>query len=96
MAETKTDDRKDILVKRLKRLEGQLRGIQKMIDADRNCVDIIMQLAAVRSGVEGVGAIVLKNCMNSCLRQEPTASADVTSLSRAISVWGRVRSGDDV
>ena len=46
---------KDLLVKRLKRIEGQIRGIQKMIEDGRDCEGIIMQLAAVRSAIEGVG-----------------------------------------
>lgn len=54
--EEQTEVSKDMLLKRLKRVEGQLRGIQKMIAEDRDCVSIVMQLAAVRSGVEGLGA----------------------------------------
>ena len=42
------------LITRLKRSEGQLRGIQKMIEDERDCVDIITQLTAVRSSVERV------------------------------------------
>ena len=41
-------DKKDI-INRLKRAEGQLRGIQKMIDEDQECIDIVTQLTAVRS-----------------------------------------------
>ena len=44
---------RDQLVKRLKRLEGQIRGIKKMISEERDFVSIVVQLAAVRSGVEG-------------------------------------------
>jgi DNA-binding FrmR family transcriptional regulator len=85
---------KDMLQKRLKRLEGQLRGIQKMIAEDRDCVSIVVQLAAVRSGVEGVGALVLNNCMKLCFSQAPDAGADIDSLTRAMAIWGRVRSGE--
>ena len=41
-------------ITRLKRSEGQLRGIQKMIEEDRDCIDIITQLSAVRSSVDRV------------------------------------------
>ena len=61
----------DLLLRRLKRIEGQIRGIQKMIAEDRDCVSIVTQLAAVRSGVEGVGALVLNNCMKICLINGP-------------------------
>jgi len=92
--EEKTEISKDMLLRRLKRVEGQLRGIQKMIAEDRDCVSIVVQLAAVRSGVEGVGALVLNNCMKLCLRKGPNATTDIDSLERAVAIWGRVRGGD--
>ena len=84
----------EVLLKRLKRLEGQIRGIQKMITEDRDCVSIVMQLAAVRSGVEGVGALVLNNCMKLCFYKGPDATTNIDSLSKAVAIWGRVRSGE--
>jgi DNA-binding FrmR family transcriptional regulator len=91
---SRSDISKQTLVKRLRRIEGQIRGIEKMINEDRDCVDLIIQLAAVRSGIEGIGAIVLNNCMVLCLNKDPNANADIGSLSKAISIWGRVRSGE--
>lgn len=82
---------KDALLRRLKRLEGQIRGIHKMIAEDRDCVSIVIQLAAVRSGVEGVGALVLNNCMKRCLYKGEDSSTNVDSLSKAVEIWGRVR-----
>jgi DNA-binding FrmR family transcriptional regulator len=93
--EEKTEISKDMLLRRLKRIEGQLRGIQKMIAEDRDCVSIVMQLAAVRSGVEGVGALVLNNCMKICFLKSPDATTDIDSLSKAVAIWGRVRGGDN-
>ena len=92
--EEKTEVSKDMLLRRLKRVEGQLRGIQKMIAEDRDCVSIVMQLAAVRSGVEGVGALVLNNCMKLCFYHGPDATTNIDSLSKAVAIWGRVRGGD--
>jgi len=92
--EEKTEVSKDMLLRRLKRVEGQIRGIQKMIAEDRDCVSIVMQLAAVRSGVEGVGALVLNNCMKLCFYQGSDAATDIDSLSKAVAIWGRVRGGD--
>ena len=85
---------KDVILRRIKRVEGQLRGIQKMIAEDRDCVSIVMQLAAVRSGVEGVGALVLNNCMKLCFYQGPDAVTNIDSLSKAVAIWGRVRGWD--
>jgi DNA-binding FrmR family transcriptional regulator len=90
----KLDVSYDMLLKRLKRIEGQIRGVEKMIEDKRDCVSIVTQLAAVRSGVEGIGALVLNNCMKLCLYKGPGATADVDSLERAVSIWGRVRSGE--
>jgi DNA-binding FrmR family transcriptional regulator len=92
--EEKAEVSKDILLKRLKRVEGQIRGIQKMIAEDRDCVSIVMQLAAVRSGIEGVGALVLNNCMKLCFYKGPDATTNIDSLARAVAIWGRVRGGD--
>jgi DNA-binding FrmR family transcriptional regulator len=89
-----SDISKQTLVRRLRRIEGQIRGIEKMINEDRDCVDLVIQLEAVRSGIEGIGAIVLNNCMVLCLNKDPDANADIGSLSKAISIWGRVRSGE--
>lgn len=92
--QSKSEIPKETLLKRLRRIEGQIRGIEKMITEDRACVDLIIQLAAVRSGVEGIGAIVLNNCMILCLNKDPNTNADIDSISKAISIWGRVRSGE--
>jgi DNA-binding FrmR family transcriptional regulator len=92
--EEKAEVSKDMLLRRLRRVEGQLRGIQKMIAEDRDCVSIVTQLAAVRSGVEGVGALVLNNCMKLCFYQGSDAATGIDSLSKAVAIWGRVRGGD--
>jgi DNA-binding FrmR family transcriptional regulator len=85
----------EILVKRLKRIEGQIRGIQRMIENGRECENIITQLGAVRSAIEGVGALVLKNYMALCFREgSKTELESINSLARAIALWGRVHVGD--
>ena len=85
------------LVKRLKRIEGQIRGIQKMIEEERDCESVITQLAAARSALEGVGALVLSNymrlCYANCQASEPSLTA-VASLQRSMGIWSRVRVGD--
>ena len=56
-------------ITRLKRSEGQLRGIQKMIDEDRDCADIITQLTAVRSSVERVIEMIITENLTACINQ---------------------------
>lgn len=94
--EEKVEASNNMLLKRLKRIEGQIRGIQKMIAEDRDCVSIVMQLAAVRSGVEGVGALVLNNCMKLCFYKGPDVKTNIDSLVRAVAIWGRVRGGESL
>jgi DNA-binding FrmR family transcriptional regulator len=85
----------DILLKRLRRIEGQVRGIQKMIVDGRDCESLVTQLAAARSAVESVGALVLNNYMKLCFRKDTESEpASIDSLARAIAIWGRVRVGD--
>ena len=52
---------KEALIKRLNRIEGQVKGIQKMIEDERYCVDILVQISAIRSAINKVGNIILEN-----------------------------------
>ena len=86
---------KEVLLKRLKRAEGQIRGVQKMIENGRDCESVITQLGAVRSAIEGVGGLILKNYMKICFRDEQAPEClDVESLARAIAIWGKVHLHD--
>jgi DNA-binding FrmR family transcriptional regulator len=86
---------KEMLLKRLRRIEGQIRGIQKMIEEGRDCESLITQLAAIRSAVEGVGSLMLNNYMKLCFsKRSITGVESVDSLARAASIWGRVKVGD--
>ena len=65
---SQTND-KEALVKRLKRIEGQVKGIQKMVDEERYCVDILIQISAIRSAINKVGTIILENHIKGCVSQ---------------------------
>lgn len=68
----RTDAEKKALTNRLKRIEGQVRGIQKMIEEDRYCVDILVQISAINAALKKVGLSVterhLKHCVNHALQ----------------------------
>jgi DNA-binding FrmR family transcriptional regulator len=86
---------KEDLLKRLRRVEGQIRGIQKMIESERDCESVITQLGAVRSAIEGVGGLILKNYMKICFKDEKAPECiNVESLARAIAIWGNVHLND--
>ena len=58
---------KEALIKRLHRIEGQVRGIERMVDEDRYCIDILTQVAAVRTALEGLGLRILEDHVNHCV-----------------------------
>ncbi|HVO57166.1 MAG TPA: metal-sensitive transcriptional regulator [Dongiaceae bacterium] len=66
--------------KRLRRIEGQVRGLQKMVEEDRYCADIIVQVAAVQEALRGVARNLMKNHLHHCaakaLRSGKKAEAD--------------------
>lgn len=62
-------------ITRLKRSEGQLRGIQKMIEEERDCMDIMIQLSAVRSSVEKVIELLITENLMECINN-PTENPE--------------------
>src|SRR5216110_1323692 len=52
--------------KRLRRIEGQLRGLQKMVDEDRYCADILTQISSVQEALRGVGRELMRNHLKHC------------------------------
>jgi len=60
-------DHKQQLVARLKRIEGQVRGLQRMIDEDTYCIDVLTQVAAVTKGLQGVGLQLLDEHLQHCV-----------------------------
>jgi DNA-binding FrmR family transcriptional regulator len=57
---------KDANRKRLRRIEGQIRGLQKMVEEDRYCADIITQVASVQEALRGVARNLMKNHLRHC------------------------------
>ena len=53
-------------IKRLRRIEGQVRGLQKMVDDDRYCADIMIQIASVQEALRGVGRELMRNHLRHC------------------------------
>ncbi len=66
---------KDALVKRLHRIEGQVRGIERMVEDDRYCIDVLTQIAAVNTALESLAFKVLDDHVNHCVT-EALASGD--------------------
>ncbi|MFW6102091.1 MAG: metal-sensitive transcriptional regulator [Chloroflexota bacterium] len=81
-------------VESVEKTRGARCGVEKMIEDGRDCESIVTQLGAVRSAIEGVGALLLRNYMKICFDNKTPECADVESLERAIAIWSRVHIGD--
>ena len=77
---------------RLSRIEGQIRGIAKMLEADRSCEEVVNQLMAVRSGIDTVGALVLDSHLGTCLDCDDSLER-VESLRQSMRMWWRFAPG---
>lgn len=78
--------RKDIKAsfqKRLSRIEGQVRGLSKMVDEDRYCIDIVTQIAAVRAALRRAEEEILRDHVASCV-EHAIASGDKADRRRKI------------
>ncbi len=68
------DESKTKIRKRLRRVEGQVAGLLKMVEDDRYCVDVLTQLAAVRSALDAIGVLLLTEHIEGCLVGHGTGS----------------------
>jgi CsoR family transcriptional regulator, copper-sensing transcriptional repressor len=72
---------RDALKKRLHRIEGQVRGIERMVDEDRYCIDILTQIGAVRTALESLGLEVLEDHVSHCVH-DALSSGDAPTVRR--------------
>ena len=88
---------KEALVKRLHRIEGQVRGIERMVEEERYCIDILDQISAVSTALEKVGLRVLDGHVNHCVTDalrsgDPhAAEAKTQELLHAVERFARAR-----
>lgn len=80
---------KDDYRNRLRRIEGQVRGLQRMIDEDEYCVDVLTQIVSVTRALQGVGLGLLDEHLRHCVREAAEASraegdAKVTEAVQAV------------
>jgi DNA-binding FrmR family transcriptional regulator len=55
------DEQKTKIINRLRRIEGQVKGIERMLDSEQCCSDILVQVAAVRSAINKVGSLIFES-----------------------------------
>jgi len=78
------------LLKRLRRLEGQVRGVQKMLDEDRDCAEILQQLAAIRSATHQTSLVVVRAHAATCLLKSGDQVSPQEVLDSLMSVLEKV------
>ena len=88
---------KDALIKRLHRIEGQVRGIERMVDEDRYCIDILTQIGAVTTALESLGFQILDEHVRHCVAgalasgDEHEAQAKAEELLQAVHRFAKTR-----
>jgi DNA-binding FrmR family transcriptional regulator len=88
---------KDALIKRLHRIEGQVRGIEKMVEDDRYCIDILTQISAVNTALESLALKILDEHVRHCVAgaltsgDEGDAQIKTQELLEAVQRFARTR-----
>jgi CsoR family transcriptional regulator, copper-sensing transcriptional repressor len=88
---------KDALVKRLHRIEGQVRGIERMVEDDRYCIDVLTQISAVNTALDSLAFKVLDDHVNHCVADamssgdEQAAAEKSKELLEAVQRFARTR-----
>ena len=88
---------KDVLVRRLHRIEGQVRGIERMVEDDRYCIEVLTQIAAVNTALESLAFRILDDHVNHCVAgalasgDEAEAAEKSRELLDAVHRFSRVR-----
>jgi DNA-binding FrmR family transcriptional regulator len=80
---------KDDVLKRLRRVEGQVRGLQRMVDEDTYCIDVLTQIAAATKALEAVALGLLEEHLRHCVAEAigsggPEADAKITEAAAAV------------
>ncbi|MDD3719293.1 MAG: metal-sensitive transcriptional regulator [Actinomycetota bacterium] len=73
---SKSDDNREAILNRLNRVEGQVRGIIRMVEDEKDCEEVLMQVAAVRSAMDRIGIHIITHRMRDCLSKDKSASPE--------------------
>ena len=88
-------DDKDAILKRLRRVEGQVRGLQRMVDEDAYCIDVLTQVSAATKALQAVALELLDDHLDHCVRQavaEGGSEADAKLSEASAAIARLVRS----
>lgn len=85
--EESTTSTKDDVILRLRRIEGQVRGLQRMIEEGQDCTDVIHQLCAARKALDKAGFIILTNKMQNCMSNELNSNDQAAAMKEAMDLF---------
>jgi DNA-binding FrmR family transcriptional regulator len=77
-------EKQENLLKRLRRIEGQLRGLQRMVETERDCQEVLTQLASVRSALEAAGDVILETYLEKCAREYQQGQGNTAELIKTL------------
>jgi DNA-binding FrmR family transcriptional regulator len=80
---------KDKLLTRLRRIEGQVRGLQRMIEEDKYCIDIITQVSSVQAALEQISLGLMENHMRHCVTEAIQEGNGETKIGEVMEVLRR-------
>jgi len=81
---------KDALVKRLHRIEGQVRGLERMVEDDRYCIDVLTQIAAVNTALESLAFRILDDHVRHCVAGALASGDEADSATKTEELLGAV------
>jgi len=82
---------KTAALKRLARIEGQVRGVSKMVEEDRYCIDVVRQLQSIKAALSGLEGVVLDDHLGSCVEEAlvgPSIEARREKVEELVAVLG--------
>lgn len=82
-------DDKDALLKRLRRMEGQVRGLQQMVEDDRYCIDVVTQINALTSAAREVALLVLEDHLRGCVQDAVKEERSEEAIKEMVKVLGK-------
>lgn len=78
---------KEKLIRRLKIIEGQVRGLQELIEKDTYCIDIITQTSAVKQALSGVEDVLMENHLNTCALDQMKKGREGKAIGEILKVY---------
>lgn len=79
------------LIRRLKIIEGQVRGLQEMIEKDTYCIDVITQTSAVKRALSGIEDVLMENHLGTCVVHQMKKGKERTAIGEILKVYNLKR-----